>query len=49
MSERKPPTLNSDGETDAMTRVGSFPAPLDLKRSSTSKLVRAPALASSLQ
>lgn len=42
-------TLNSDGAMGAITRVGSFPAPLDRRKSSTSKLVSGPALAFNLQ
>lgn len=42
-------TLYSEGATLARTRVESFAATLDRRKSSTSKLVRAPALASKLQ
>lgn len=42
-------TLNSDGAMGAITRVGSFPAPLDRRKYSTSKLVSGPALAFNLQ
>lgn len=42
-------TLYSDGATGAITRVVSFPAPLDRRNSSTSKFVSAPALAFNLK
>lgn len=42
-------TLNSDGVNKDITRVGSFEAPLDRRKSTTSKLVRGPALAFWLQ
>jgi len=41
-------TLYSDCATLAITLVGSFEAPLARKKSSTSKFVSAPALASKL-
>jgi hypothetical protein len=47
--EEKNPTLYSDGATLARTRVGSFAAPLDRRKSRTSKLVSVPAFAAKLQ
>lgn len=49
ISKKKNTTLNSDGATGTRTRVGSFEAPLDRRKSSTSKFVSAPALPSNLQ
>ena len=48
-NRNKNPTLYSEGVTLARTRVDSFAAPLERRKSSTSKLVSAPALASFLQ
>lgn len=47
--EEKNPTLYSDGTTLARTRVESFAAPLDRRKSRTSKLVSVPAFAAKLQ
>ena len=41
--------MNSDGAIGTITLVESFEAPLDCRKSITSKLVSAPALASFLQ
>lgn len=49
INEKTISTLNSDGVTGTRTRVGSFEAPLDCRKSSTSKLVSGPALASNLK
>ena len=43
LDEINTPTLYSDGAMPAISRVGSLPAPLDLRKSRTSKLVSAPA------
>lgn len=49
INEKKNSTLNSDGVTGTRTRVRSFEAPLDRRKSNTSKLVSGPALASNLK